>query len=112
MSIKLGKYSFTGPITSIGKLRNKSGIYAIVCKTDMEYFLIDIGESLKLRTRIENHDQKKCWIKNCNGQLIFFAHYTIFLNQKSRIIIEGELRELFRPACKMDKKIGVSEILF
>ena len=106
MSIKLGKYSFTGSIESVDKLKDKSGVYAIVCKVDREYFIIDFGESSKLRTRIENHDKKDCWIKNCKGQVIIFVHYTIFLKQQGRVFIEQELREIFHPDCKMDIKIG------
>jgi hypothetical protein len=58
MGFNLGKYPFTGPIASIDKLKERSGGYTIVCKEDREYFLIDVGESSKLRTRIENHDKK------------------------------------------------------
>lgn len=105
MAIKLGKYSFAGPIALSDKIRDKSGVYAILCNVDSEYFLIDVGESLKLRTRIENHDKKNCWIKNCNGQLLIYVHYTPFLKQQARINIEHELRELYQPDCKMDKKI-------
>ena len=111
MAIKLGKYSFTGPIASIDKVKDKSGIYAIICKVDREYFLIDVGESSKLRTRIENHDKKDCWTKNCNGKLTIYVHYTTFLNQKGRILIEQALRELFHPDCKTDEKIGFPLIL-
>lgn len=111
MSIKLGKYSFTGPIASIDKLKERAGVFAIVCKVDTEYFLIDVGESSKLRTRIENHDKKDCWSKNCNGQVIIYVHYTAFLNQQRRIIIEKQLRDLFHPDCKMDRKIGFPEVL-
>jgi hypothetical protein len=104
MAIKLGKYSFTGPIASIDKLKDRSGVYAIVCKVESEYFLIDVGESSKVRTRIENHDKKDCWTENCNGQLKIYVHYTTFLKQQGRILIEQELRELFHPDCKIDKK--------
>ena len=72
---------------------------------DSEYFLIDVGESAKLRTRIETHDKKDCWIKNCNGQVLIYVHYTPFLKQQVRIHIEQELRELYHPDCKIDKKI-------
>jgi len=112
MSIKLGKYSFTDPFASIDQIKDRSGIYAIVCVADSEYFLLDVGESLKLRTRIENHDKKDCWTKHCNGKLTIYAHYTPFLKQQDRILIEQELRELFHPDCKMDKKIGFSQGLF
>lgn len=109
MSIKLGKYSFTGPIASIDKLHDWSGIYAVVCKEDTEYFLIDVGESSKLRTRIENHDKKDCWTKNCKGQMSIFVHYTPFLEQPGRMLIEQELRELFDPDCEADRKIWFPE---
>jgi hypothetical protein len=111
MAIKLGKYSFTGPFASIDKIKDRPGIYVIVCKVDGEYFLIDVGESSKLRSRIENYGKKDCWIKNCNGQLTIYAHYTPFIKQKGRIIIEQELRELFNPDCKMDEKILFPEVL-
>lgn len=108
MIIKLGKYSFTGPFESNDKIKDRSGVYAIVCKVDNEYFLLDVGESLKLRARIENHYKKECWTKNSNGQLTIYAHYTPFLNQQGRIRIEQELRELFHPDFKMGKKDWVS----
>jgi len=112
MAIKLGHYSFSGPFTSIDEIKDKSGVYAMVCILEGEYFLLDLGESLKLRTRIENHDKKDCWTKHCNGKLRIYAHYTPFLKQKGRILIEQELRELFHPDCKMDTKIGFAEGLF
>ena len=112
MSIKLGRYSFSGPFSSIDEIKDRSGVYAIVCTVDMEYFLLDVGESLKLRTRIENHDKKDCWSKHCNGKLTIYAHYTPFLKQHGRILIEQELRELFRPDCKMEKKFGFAEGIF
>jgi hypothetical protein len=110
MPIKLGKYSFKGPVASIDKVKDRSGVYAIVCKVNGEYFVTDVGESSKLRTRIENHDKKDCWTKNCNGQLTIYVHYTLFLKQPGRILIEKELRELFHPDCKIDKKVGFTAI--
>jgi hypothetical protein len=112
MSIKLGKYSFTGPFESIDKIKDRSGVYAIVYKVDNEYFLSDVRESLKLKTRIENHYTEDSWTKNGEGQLTIYAHYTPLLNQKSRIRIVQELRELFHPDFKMEKKIGFNEGVF
>ena len=74
-------------------------------------FFLDVGESPKLRTRIENHDKKDCWIKNCNGQLTIYVHYTPFLNQHGRILIEQELRELFHSSCKADIEIWFPKVL-
>lgn len=105
MAFKLGNYLFVGPHTSIDSLKDWSGVYAIVCKTETEYFLLDVGESSKVRTRIENHDKKECWIKNCKGQLTIFVHYTPFVKQHKRIFIEKELRNLYNPTCYTDRKI-------
>jgi len=105
MAIKLGKYSFTGPVESIDDINDRSGLYAVVCDVDHENFLLDVGESSKLRTRIENHDKKDCWIKHCNGQLKIYIHYTLWSKQLRRILIEQELRELFHPGCKTETKI-------
>ncbi len=103
--MKLGKYSFTGPIVSIDKIKERSGVFAIVCKVDTEYFLIDVVESSKLRTKMGAQGTKNCWIKSCNGKLLIFVHYTMFSNQQKRVQIEQELRELFQPPCKTDSTI-------
>jgi hypothetical protein len=109
MGFKLGKYSFSGPVSSIEKIRDRSRIYAIVCEDNREYFLIDVGESSKLRRRIENHDKKKCWIKKCNGQLLFFIRYTPFVRQQGRKRIKDEIKEVFAPACMLEENIWFSE---
>lgn len=106
MAIRLGKHSFKGPFDSIDKIKDRSGVYAIVCKVDNEYFLFDVGESLKLRTKIENSYKNECWTKNSNGQLTFYAHYTPFLSQRGRMRIEQELRELFHPEFKVEKNLS------
>ena len=111
MAIKLGHHSFYGPVTSVDKIRARSGVYTIVCNVEREYFLVDVGESSRVRTRIENHENKDCWTKNCTGQLQIYVHYTPFLKQKERIHIEQELRELYQPECKMDNKIWLQDVL-
>jgi len=105
MGIRLGNYSFTGPIESIDDINDRSGVYAIVCDVDHENFLLDVGESSKLRTRIENHDRKDCWIKHCNGKLNIYIHYTLLRKQPRRVLIEQELRKLFQPGCKTETRI-------
>jgi hypothetical protein len=99
MSIIVGNYSFEGPYTSTEKLENKSGIYAIHCLIDGKYYLIDVGESSEVRNRIENHDRRECWIKNCKGTLTVSVYYTPGLQQTGRMNIEQTLRQQFQPIC-------------
>ena len=105
MAIKLGKYSFDGPFASIDKLKDRAGIYAIICIVDREFFLLDVGESSRMRTRIENHEKKSAWVKKCHGDLTIFVHYTPFLEQDGRALIEKEIRELYHPTIETDVKV-------
>ena len=99
MSIAVGNYSFEGPYTSTDKLENKSGVYAIHCYLDGKYYLIDIGESSEVKNRVENHDRKECWGKNCKGTLTVSVYYTPGLQQQGRINVEQELRQQYDPIC-------------
>ena len=105
MAIQLGKYSFDGPFASIDKLKDKPGVYAIICIVEREFFLLDVGESTRMRTRIENHEKKSAWMKKSDGNLTIFVHYTPFLEQEGRALIEKELRELYHPTIESDVKV-------
>lgn len=70
-----------------------------------EYFLTDVGESAKLKTRMDCYGKKDCLLKNREGQLTVFVRYTPFLKQQGRILIEQELRELYHPSCEPEKKV-------
>lgn len=99
MAISVGNYSFEGPYTSTNSLEDKSGVYAIHCYIDSKYYLIDIGESATVKTRIENHDRTDCWKRNCNGQLTVSVLYTPNKQQAGRKEIEQELRQQYNPTC-------------
>jgi len=100
MSIKIGNYTFDGPYTTPDKLEDRSGIYAILCQKDgNNYRLIDVGESANVKTRVETHDRKDCWKRNCNGTLTFAVYYTPGLQQPGRMAIEQEIRKQYDPPC-------------
>lgn len=99
MSITIGNYTFDGPFTSTDKLEDKSGVYAIICSSEGKNYVIDIGESAQVKTRIENHDRAECWKKNCNGTLKVAVYYTPNKQQTGRKEIEQELRDKYDPPC-------------
>jgi hypothetical protein len=98
MSIKLGKYQFEGPYTSVNSLDDRSGVYAILCYNG-QYRVIDIGESAEVKTRVTNHDRQGCWTRNCTSTLAYAVYYTSYLQQSGRMAIEQELRKLYDPPC-------------
>ena len=99
MGITVGRFSFDGPYTSTDSLQDKAGIYAIHCYKDGKYYLVDVGESATVKSRVENHERKPCWQRNCTGTLTASVYYTPNLHQQGRIQIEQEIRDQFDPPC-------------
>ena len=99
MSIKIGNYKFEGPYTSTASLEDKSGIYAILCHSGEKYSLVDVGESATVKSRVEGHDRKDCWKKNCSSTLEVAVLYTPNKQQPGRMAIEQELRDEYTLPC-------------
>lgn len=100
MTVELGGYYFTGPFLSTSSLEDRAGVYAILDRhSDNNYYVLDIGESAKVKTRIENHDRFNSWIRLREGVLMFAVYYTPNIPQLGRIEIEGTLRRKFNPPC-------------
>lgn len=99
MSIKIGDYYFEGPYYAKSSLQDKSGVYAILCEVNDGYNVLDIGESAKVRNRVENHDREDCWETHCGGTIVYAVYYTPHKEQSGRMEIEQELREQYNPPC-------------
>lgn len=99
MSIKIGRYSFHGPYTSSSSLIDASGVYAIIDMQDRNNFLIDVGESATVKSRVESHDRRDCWRRNCGGKLAVAVYYTPNSHQTGRMEVEQEIRNQFELPC-------------
>src|SRR5262249_35243983 len=99
MTITVGRYTFEGPYENTSSLRDNSGIYAIHCRKGGAYYLIDVGESATVKTRVDNHDRADCWKRNCQGTLTVSVLYTPNQQQAGRKVIEQELRKQYDPPC-------------
>jgi len=100
MSVKIGGYTFQGWYSYASTLDDKSGVYAIGCEKDGKHTVLDVGEAAKVKERVENHDRKDCWKKNCKGGTIKYAqHLTPNKQQAGRKEIEKEIREKENPPC-------------
>ncbi len=97
--ITIDRYNFDGPHTIPDMLKDIAGIYAILDLFDNQYSVIDIGESTMVRTRIETHDRKNCWIINSRGHLQYAVLYTPGMNENKRREIESYLRSIYQPSC-------------
>jgi len=100
MSITIAGYSFEGPYSSTDSLEDRSGVYAILCKKDnSNYSLVDVGESATVKTRVETHERKSCWSRNCNSTLTVAVLYTPYQQQSGRVEIEQKIRSTYDLPC-------------
>jgi hypothetical protein len=95
MTTTIGGYNFEGSYTSIDKIEDMSGIYAVLCCRNKICNIIDVGESASVRSRIETHDRKDCWKENCSKTLKFSVYYTPNLRESGRKEIEQEIRDQY-----------------
>lgn len=95
MSINIAGYTFEGPYYSTASLENRSGVYAILCGNGLPP--VDVGESETVRDRVENHDRKGCWNRNCSGTIKYAAHYVRGEQQRKKI--EQDIRKRYNVPC-------------
>lgn len=98
--MRIGKYQFEGPYSTTDALQDRSGVYAILdIRRDGNYYLIDVGESKDVRTRVERHDRQRCWRRNQLGTLAVAVLYTPHLQKLGRMVIEQEIRSQYLLVC-------------
>ena len=98
MTIMIGNYSFEGSFTDAASLKNQSGVYAVLGRNGQadRWSVLDIGESAKVRDRVENHDRGDSWRRQGFAALAVAGHYC---DANSRTRIESELRTQYNPPC-------------
>jgi hypothetical protein len=98
--IQISGYHFEGPYTSTGDLRHAAGVYVILDhRLDHKWWVIDVGESEDVRTRIENHDRKSCWQRHRQGTIGVAVLYTPGWMPEHRRQLESRIRREFNPPC-------------
>lgn len=98
--INIGRFRFEGPVYNTSSLKDAAGVYAVLDdrgKDDLR--ILDVGESVQIRSRIENHDREPCWQLNLRGRICYAALYLPGSTKQRRREIEEEVRRQFTPAC-------------
>lgn len=97
MSIKIANYEFDGPYQSLDKIKNQPGLYAIILQTEKNNFLLDLGESENIKSKIESHERKNLWEKYATqGNLVYSTCYVEDDNKKEREKIIDEINKVYR----------------
>src|SRR5689334_14357277 len=98
MSIQIGNYHADGPVGNVSGLLARSGVYVILGRTGAasRWSVIDIGEAGDIQDRVKCHDRAPQWRAQGHAEL---AAAAIYADERNRMLIERELRGLFRPPC-------------
>jgi len=99
MSVLIGNYTFCGVYRSTDEMDNYSGVYAILNEKGGKTYIIDVDESDKVKTSIENHDRKPCWDENRKGAPAFAVYWTSNRDPQERKAIEQEIRGQYGVPC-------------
>lgn len=99
MAINMLEYRFEGPFPDPTHLRNEPGVYAVLCERASGVYLIDIGESERVRDRVQRHERAACWDRECAASMRFGAYYAPDADQQVRREIEARIRRELRPPC-------------
>jgi hypothetical protein len=92
MAINIKDLKFDEPIKSMDELKDKPGIYVILCKIDKKYYILDVGESEPVKSSIKNDDRKENWKKQVQTELSYVVMYTPDKNQAERNALEKQIR--------------------
>jgi hypothetical protein len=98
--ITIANYRFEGPYKTTTSLRDSAGIYVILdYRLNRKWYLLDVGESAKIKTRIENHERQLCWKRNRQGNIGVAILYTPRWSADQRRSLESKIRREYQPPC-------------
>lgn len=98
--MQIQNYKFEGPYYSTDGIYDSGGIYVILDhRTDGEYYVVDVGQSGSIRTRLAAHDRQSCWLQSRQGELSYWVLYTPRWTEEQRMLLEGNIRAQFNPKC-------------
>lgn len=101
MMLDLAGFDAEGPFFDVTEIRNASGVYAIVgaeSRTSMDWDVIDVGESGRMRSRLRNHDRAACWSTygyKAQGIAV------IYTDKERRECLERILCRAYEPPCSV-----------
>ena len=97
--LTIGGYAFVCVPLSQADFTDTSAVYVIICvDSDGKWRVIDVGQTGELGSRIDAHDRKGCWQKNCpNGNIWVCVYPMTGQTKEARLKLEAELRLKYSP---------------
>lgn len=103
VNLTIEGYPFVCVRLSDADFTDSAAIYVIICVAqDGSWTPLDVGQSGELGSRIDSHERKACWFRNCQNNNIWVCVYRMPSDQytkEDRLRIERLLRQKLRPPC-------------
>jgi hypothetical protein len=98
--VQIEEYEFEGPYTHTSSLKDDGGLYVLLDRrADGNWYVVDVGESGQIKTRIEGHDRRDSWLRVRTGILGVAVLYTPGWTPDQRRVLERAVRSRYEPAC-------------
>jgi hypothetical protein len=103
VTIGIGGYPFVCIPLAQADFSDVAAIYVILCvDQDDTWTVLDVGQSGQVGNRIDDHDRKGCWERNCPNRNIWVCVYCMPSSQytkQQREQLESALRTQLSPKC-------------
>jgi hypothetical protein len=101
VAVPIGGRSFSCSSLAQADFANIAAIYVILCvKPDKSWKVLDVGQTGELGSRIDSHDRRECWVKNCETKNIWVCVYHMpsgTYSPEDRRALEAALRRQYSP---------------
>lgn len=102
-NVTIGGRTFACVRLSEADFTDVAAVYVILCVAqDGSWTVLDVGQSGQVGSRIDDHDRKACWTRNCTNNNIWVCVYRMPSSQytrQDREKLEAELRSQYHPPC-------------
>jgi hypothetical protein len=101
--VTIGSYPFVCVPLGEADFSDVAAVYVILCvAAGGSQTVLDVGQTGQLGSRIDEHERKDCWQKNCPSGNIWVCVYRMpshIYSESDRLKVENELRQRFNPPC-------------
>ncbi|HES59118.1 MAG TPA: hypothetical protein ENO18_01690 [Caldithrix sp.] len=101
--VNIGGKKFSCVTLSESDFKDIAAVYVILCVAqDRSWSVLDVGQTGEVGDRIDDHDRKECWQRNCPNRNIWVCIYPMPSSQYSRQDrekFESYLRNQYQPQC-------------
>lgn len=102
-NVTIGDQTFVCVPLKDADFKDVAAIYVILCvQQGGVWTVLDVGQTGELGTRIDSHDRRACWERNCPGKNIWVCVYPMpssRYTKEDRLEFEQSLRTKYDPSC-------------